>query len=74
VDHPKEGDGTAVLGQDRRTRDVELDFGLRGQLTQLVRTERVERRPRREEARDLAQRRVQRSPLVVGLDMSRRTD
>jgi hypothetical protein len=53
---------------------VELDLGLRGQLTELVGAELVERRACGEEPRDLAQRGVQRRPLVVELDMSRRTD
>jgi hypothetical protein len=53
---------------------VELDLGPRGQLTELVGSEPVERRPRRQEARDLTQRGVQRRPLDVDLDMSRRTD
>jgi hypothetical protein len=39
---------------------VELDLGLRRQLAELLGRERIERRARREEARDLAQRRVQR--------------
>jgi hypothetical protein len=52
---------------------VKLDLGLRGQLAELVGRQPVERRPRGQEARDLAQRRVQRKPLDVDLDMSRRT-
>jgi hypothetical protein len=53
---------------------VKLDLGLRGQLAEFVGSQPVERRSRRQEARDLAQRRVQRRPLGVDLDMSRRTD
>ena len=72
VDNAQERDRSAVLGEDRRAGQVELDLGLRGQLAELLRPERVERRPRSKEARDLAQRRVQRKSL--DLDMSQRTD
>jgi hypothetical protein len=53
---------------------VELDLGLRGQLAELVGPERIEWRARGEKPCDLAQCRVQRKPLDVALDMSRRTD
>jgi hypothetical protein len=60
VDHAQERDRAAVLGQDRRAGQEELDLGLGGELAQLVVPERVERGPCGQEARDLAQRRVQR--------------
>jgi hypothetical protein len=60
VDHAQERDRSAVLGQDRRAGEEELDLGLRGELAQLFRAERVERSSCGQEARDLAQRRVQR--------------
>jgi hypothetical protein len=63
VDYAQERDGTAVLGEDRRAGQEELDLGLRRELTQLLGCQRVERRARDQEARDLAQRRVQRGPL-----------
>jgi transposase InsO family protein len=65
VDNAQERDRPAVLGQDRRAGKEELDLGLSGELTQLFGREAVERRPRGEEARDLAQRRVQRWCLVL---------
>jgi len=59
VDHAQERDRTAVLGQDDRAGEVELDRRLRRDLCELLGRERVERRPLREEPRDLAQARVQ---------------
>ena len=64
VDHAQERDRAAILGEDRRTRQEELDLGLGGELAQLVVAQRVERGPRGQEARDLAQRRVQLDLLV----------
>ena len=72
VDHAQERDGTPVLGEDRRSGQVELDLGLGGQLAELVGSERVKRRPRSKEPCDLAQRRVQIWPLEIV--MSRKTD
>jgi len=61
VDDAQERDRAAVLGQDRRAREEELDLGMRRKLAELLGRQRVEGSPRGEEARDLAQRRVQRS-------------
>jgi hypothetical protein len=60
VDHAQERHRAAVLGQDRRAGHEELDLGLRRELAQLFGSERVERGPCGQKARDLAQRRVQR--------------
>jgi hypothetical protein len=60
VDDAQERDRTAVLGQDRRAGQEELDLGLRGDLAQLLGAQRIERSPCGQEARNLAQRRVQR--------------
>ena len=59
VDHAQERDGTVVLGQDDGAAQVKLDRRLSRNVGQLVRRERVERRPLRQEARDLAQAGVQ---------------
>jgi hypothetical protein len=59
VDHAQERDRTAVLGQDHGAREIELDRRLRRDLRELLARERVEWRPLGEEARDLAQARVQ---------------
>jgi hypothetical protein len=54
VDHAQERDGAAVLGQNRRAGQEELDLGLGGELAQLVVAQRIERGPCGQEARDLA--------------------
>jgi hypothetical protein len=59
VDHAQERDGAAVLGQDHRVLEIELDRGLGGDLGELLAGERVKRWPLREKARDLAQAGVQ---------------
>jgi len=59
VDHAQERHGAAVLRDDRRAGDEELDLGLRRELAQLFWAQRIERGPCGQEARDLAQRRVQ---------------
>jgi hypothetical protein len=46
---------------------VELDLRLGGELAELIGPERIERRARGEEARDLAQRRVQLYLLGFGM-------
>ncbi|MBV9414580.1 MAG: hypothetical protein JO363_06340 [Solirubrobacterales bacterium] len=60
VDDAQERDRATVLGQDRRAGEEELDLGVRRNLAELLWRQRVEGCPRGEEARDLAQRRVQR--------------
>jgi len=59
VDDPQERDRAAVLGQDDRPAQVKLDRRLGRDLGQLIGRERVERRPLRQEPRNLAQTRVQ---------------
>jgi hypothetical protein len=54
VDHAQERHRAAILGEDRRAGQEELDLGLRGEFAQLVVTQRVERGPCGQEARDLA--------------------
>jgi hypothetical protein len=71
VDHAQERDGSPILGQDRRSGQVELDLGLGCQLAELVRPECVERRPRGKEPCDLAQRRVQLWTLDIVMSRSR---
>jgi hypothetical protein len=66
-DHAQKRDRPSLLGEDRRARDVELDLRLGGQLAELIGPERNEGRARGEEARDLAQRRVQLGLLGVGM-------
>jgi hypothetical protein len=69
VDHAQKRDRAAVLGEDRGTRDVELELSLRRELAQLLGRQRVERRARGQESRDLAQRRVQRDLLEREVDI-----
>ena len=71
MDHAQGRHRPAVLGEDRGTGQEELDLGLRGQLSELLGAERVERRPRGQEARDFTQRRVQRDlhTLEVACDL-----
>jgi hypothetical protein len=59
VDDAQERDRAPVLGQDRCAGEVELDLGLRCDLAQLFRGQRVERWALGQEARDLAQSGVQ---------------
>jgi hypothetical protein len=54
VNYTQERDGAAVLGQNRRAGQKELDLGLRGELAQLVVAQRIERGPCGQEARNLA--------------------
>jgi hypothetical protein len=55
VDHPQERHRAAVLAEDHRAGQVELDLRLRGHVAEFLRRERVERGAQREEASDLAQ-------------------
>ena len=55
VDHAQERDRPAVLGQDHLAARVELELGVDHELAELLRRERVKRRPQRQEPRDLAE-------------------
>jgi hypothetical protein len=54
MDHAQERHRAAVLTEDDRAGEVELDLRLLGDLAQFLRRKRFERRPLREEARDLS--------------------